>query len=377
MAKKAGARKAAGVAPKNTAKPKGLQLSAAQWKAYGAAYSASAKAGYATLAAQNRAVALHNAANTLRASRLQAAVRLQKTTANAHAAARTAAIASYAASQTYRQSILAHQNIALKTRIYADFERHVLLAGRLQYIYQGEKVYTHNAVMRTLTSQQALNIEEQRFARASKTAKAAARSVAPGKAATGKSAQALADKAAVNTIKAQAKAAGMAAALAVPPAPRKKTAAKKSRTAPRPQTLAPLKFLHGFGSPDGEDCVAAAIANCLLCDKGVRLSPAQYLALTETVPDGSSIEDALFQVMTRPPWEDGPNLIGYCQVPFCASRVLLVGYEAEEGPHAAASVGNGFVLTWGEVLQLESTQAPGAQIEECWNLAWVRHRTGL
>ncbi|HVT97637.1 MAG TPA: hypothetical protein VHE33_09025, partial [Acidobacteriaceae bacterium] len=359
-------------------KPKGLQLSAAQWKAYGAAYSASAKAGYATLAAQNRAIALHNAANTLQASRLQAALSLQKKVAVAHANARTAAIASYAASQTYRQSILAHQNIALKTRIYADFERHVLLAGRLQYIYQGEKVYAHNAVMRTLTSQQALNTEEQRFARASKTAKAAARSVAPGKASTGaKSAQALADKAAVNTIKAQAKAAGMAAALAVPPAPKKKTAAKKSRTAPRPQTLAPLKFLHGFGNPDGEDCVAAAIANHLLCDKGIRLSPAQYLALTETVPDGSSIEDALFRVMVSPPWKDGPNLIGYCEVPFCPSRVLVLGYEAEEGPHAAASVGNGFVLSWGEVLQLKATQAAGAQIEECWNLAWIRHRTTL
>lgn len=414
MAKKTKAKAKAAQATVAKAKPKGLQLSAAQWKAYDKAYAAAYKSGESALTAQYKAAdaaskaastaaykarvaaataryqaeqiayrrqALNNAAQSLRKYRLGAASSMQRVAAASHQAASTAAIAKFAVSQSLRQAKLGHQNAALVNRVYADFERHVQTLGRLQYVAKGEKVFAHDAVMRTLTTAQALGIEEIRFAQAVKTAKAATSSVTsvnPGgvkkKAYTytetpaKKAANQSVAKAAQARVRASAKAAGLAAAESVTPVK------KAPRTAPRPGVLHPLGFMHGFGSPDGLDCLPASIANHLLLDRGVRLNEQQYAELVRKVHDDGEIEDALKSLSAGPLWGGDPLLAGYGRVPWNPARVLLTGYDSQEGRHAAVSAGNGNVVSWGEVLPLAETLADGAEVEEAWDLLWVRNR---
>lgn len=337
---------------------KGLQLSAAQWKAYGAAYSTSAKAGYASLALQQRRAAFSMAVQNVIASRLSAAHKLRKIAAAQHSVARTAAIAAFAARQSYRQSRLAHQNAALQQRVFADYERHVQAASRAQYAYKGEKAYAHAAVMRTMTTVQATSYETAVWARAVKVARAASNSTVrqPASAAL---------KADLANIRANAQAAALAAARATP----------KGRTAPRPARLHPLGFMHGFGDPGGYDCLPAAVANHLLLDLGVRLDARQYSALVHVCGETGEVEEALFSLSRYTPWDlSAPLLTGYAPVPWNPARVLLVGYDSQEGRHAAVSAGNGNVVSWGEVLPLAETLADGAVVEEAWDLLWVRHR---
>ena len=396
MAKKSKVKAKATKATVAKAKPGGLQLSAAQRKAYNSAYSASYKTGEAALTAQYKAAskarvaaatarnqaeqiafrrqAIANAAQSLRRSRLSAASSMQKVAAASHARARTAAIAAFAVSQSLRQAKLAHQNAALEQRVYADFERHMTILGRAQFVAKGEKAYAHEAVMRTLTTAEALGIEEVAFARAAKTAKrAVARTPAAYKRKTEspavKAANQAQNKAAQTRIKATARAAGLAAAEAVPPVK------KAPRTAPRPARLHPLGFMHGFGDPDGEDCLPASVANHLLLDLGVRLASREYDELARKLAGTGEIKDALDLLAKSPPWNDGaPLLVGYGQVPYNPARVLVIGYDSQEGRHAAVSAGNGNVVSWGEVLPLAETLAEEAVVEEAWDLLWVRHR---
>lgn len=351
MAPKSAAPKVAVKKPKQKSAPTGLQLSAAQWKVYSAAYSAAASAGF-------RQLALQNGARSLRQSRLKAAATTQAKARAAHQRARTAAIAAFAVSQTYRQSKLGHQNTALRNRIYADYQRHILTAGRLQYVYKGEKAYAHTAVMRTLTSAQALTAEQALINKAAKTAKTATAPRAP--ATSPRSPQ-------VAAIQANAKAAALAAARATP----------KGRTAPRPAKLGSLcnsRHRRWFGDPQGYDCVAAAIASSLLHDTGHALSAQAYESLEDALGGEPTIAHALNRVredgpLFLPPW----TLRGYeCDIPALAAAGNVIGFQTTRGPHAALFLGAGLIASWGEVLQLAQVITPGTGIEESWDLDWER-----
>lgn len=350
--------KAPKTAVKKTAQkssPTGLQLSSAQWKAYNSAYTASASAGF-------RRLAIQTAATSLRQSRLSAAYSLGKKAAVSHAAARAAAIAAFATQQSYRQSKLAHQNAALQQRIFADFERHIQLAGRLQFIYKGEAAYLHTGVMRTLDMQQALSITEVRFNQAVKTAKAAARSTTTGGASSAQS------SAGVAQVQAAAKAAGLAAAKATP----------KGRTASRSAKFGPLcnpRAVGMFGDPDGYDCCAAAIASHLDFRTAYRLNDSEYEALVKLLGPAPSIGDALGKV-TEAGWPGEYRLTAYApEVPAPGTR-LVAGFATENGPHAALLLSYLLVVSWGETLLLDVVMTPGTQVEESWNLRWEKGTRG-
>jgi hypothetical protein len=319
----------------------GLQLSAAQWKAYSAAYSAT-----------QRQAALNAATQTLRTSRLSAAYSIAKKTAAAHSAARTAAIAAFAAKTSFRQSQLAHQNAALMARVYADYERHVQVAARLQYTYKGEAVYRHTAVMNTLTTAQAYKITNARFAAAAKAAKTATTAIATNtKIST--------TQAAVN---AQANTAGLKAAKATP----------AGATAPRPVHLTPPEAEEAvcFGDPAGHDCVAAAIANHLLWSTGHRLSPERYTYLAAFLGNAPEVFDALNDLSQDVPWEpSGPYLDDFFPVTKPTARPQVIKIPAVWGEHAACLTAEG-VASWGELLTLEEVAAPGAEVEQAWDLVW-------
>lgn len=351
MAPKATVTPAAKKATAATAKPKGLQLSAAQWKAYTAAYNATANAGFTKLAIQSSAAGL-------RKYRLGAAYALGKKVAVAHAAARAAAIARFAVSQSLRQSRLAHQNAALQQRVFADYERHVQAAARLQFAYRGEKVYLHTAVMNTLTTAQAVTIETAAYAKAAKAAKAATASTTATAASTAK------PSAAVSRITAAATAAGLAAAKATP----------AGRTAPQTASAFPVgRELSGkFGDPEGYDCVAAAVANHLLSRTGHRLTRRQYQQLAEAIGYGPSIEEALDLVKHTPPWQHGvPQLADFAPVPTRARSHTVIGFATEKGLHAAYCPGPAYVVSWRDCFFLRDLMLPGTDVEEAWALLWA------
>jgi hypothetical protein len=345
MAPKAAVTPVAKKATVSTAKPTGLQLSAAQWKVYNSVYTATA-----------RRLALQAAAQTLRKSRLAAAATVQKKAAAAKVAASTARIAAQATYMTYRQANLAHQNAALRNRAYADMEQHLKIAGRLQYISGGEAVYAHTAVMRTLDNAQAMTAEAAIFAKALKTAKAAtAAATAPTAAGT-----------ALNTA---AKAAATAAARKSP----------VGRTAPRPVVPAVESWQESpwcgawRGDPDGYDCVAAAVANSLMLDRRVAHSDVRYTILRDELgqwPGGPSIEQALEYVKERWHFLGRPRLASYePDDPYLAAAGNIIGFATQRGAHAALYLGAGLIASWGEVLLLKDVMT--GEIEESWDLAWT------
>jgi hypothetical protein len=355
---------------KAKSKAKGLVLSAAQWRAYDAAYTAVEKSGHAQLNAKikgqyasealaNRRAALAAAAQSLRKYRLGAASSIQKKAAAAQSAASTSSIAAYAVKQSLRQASLAHQNAALQNRVYADFEQHMTILGRKQFAAAGEKKYATDAVMRTLTTKAATTIEQARFARAVKTAKRAVKSTTARSAASKAfSASISAEvKAADAVINANAKAAALKAAYAIP-APRK---------ARRPSQVPAGTYGHWFGDPGGEDCAAAAVANSLRFQAERQLSREQYRVLTEVIPVGSTVAEALDTVMNR--W---PELGGYDGTWHPRELVpgMIVCFPTEEGPHAALLLEDGKIASWGEVLPLED--AATGEIEEAYEPFWRR-----
>jgi hypothetical protein len=347
------------VTPKNTAAPTGLHLSAAQRKAYNAAFTASAKAGFQKLALAQRRQAIANAAQQLRQSRLSANASIQKKAAAAHQAARTAAIAAFAAQQTYRQGKLAHQNGALQARLFADYERHIQVAARLQFIYKGEKAYAHEAVMRTLTIPAATSIEEALFARAAKISKKAVSTVGQPQSTSPAAVNA---RLAAQSIIANAKAAALAAARATP----------AGRTAPRPLALpyGPLpEWKAWFGTPDGYDCMAAAVANSCLRETGCRIDDEDYEAFAAELGRDAQVAVALASAKWEHPFSRPVRLRDYEHETGSLLPGAVIGFQTENGPHAALYLGSGLVSSWGEVLPLRDVML--GEAEEAWNLTWA------
>lgn len=399
MAPKAKAPAKAAKATVATAKPKGLQLTTAQWKAYGAAYSAFAKAAYANLAAQHRQAALNAAALNIRKSRLQAAASMLKKTAVAHQKARTAAIAAFAARMSLQQARNAHQNRALVARVQASTERHLQVARRTQYVYKGEKAFAHEAVMRTVTSAQAMTLAQSQFSKAIKAAKAGVTSTRTSSAAS---------QAANAAIVAGARAAGLAAAMALPGPPSRaalsaaaKTRAKaqqqaraatakstakgvhkvakgakkktvpKARTAPRPPSRYPVAMDGPLwrGDPDGYDCVAAAIANAYHFDTGLTFTDRQYKMLVTGIGAAPSLEFALWETARMGEAGMLPRLVSAVpDDPALLAGGNVIGFTTAQGEHAAVYFASGLVVSWSEVYYKADL---GTRTEESWDLQWA------
>lgn len=354
-------------------KSTGLHLSAAQWRAYDSAYRAVEKSGHAQLdakvkgqyaseALQLRRAAIAQASTTLRQSRLTASAHMQKAAAAAQKQASTASIALFATKMSLRQSHLAHQNAALEQRVYADYERHLQSFARKQYAAKGEKAFAHTAVMRTLTQAQAQTIEEAKFAHAVKAAKKASRMAAK----SSMRSQAKSFSAAIKTevrsadavINANAKAAGLKAARAIP-APRK---------ARRPAQVQRCTYRGTwFGTPGGEDCAAAAVGNSIIrqLPASTALRAALYETLRELIPDGATVAQGLDAVMST--W---PELGGYdgTWAPADLRPGMIVCFPTEEGDHAAVLLEGGMIASWGEVLPLEDVATGG--VEEAYEVFW-------
>lgn len=352
------------------AKPSGVQLNAAQLKMWNAASTAT----------RNK-LALLAAARGLRQSRLSAAYGMRKKYSATRSAAQAAAIAANATRMSFAQARIGHQNAALLARIERNMANHVSTAQRLQFAQAGEKAWTHNAVMRTLTQSQAVTAAAKNFRAINRKAIKAAKST---RKTTNKKNPVVVSKSLAGVLNP----AGLKAAksVKVPVSGRKpgrpkgaagkaKQAAVSQRRAAAQSRKAPVKKAKGrtapppwLGDEETPNCVVTAIANHLLYARGITVSDKALRELTETCGPEPTIEEVLWHAwLSGWPGEGRSVRLGdYFKVEGDAIQAsgLVVGFESENGPHAALSRDDGKVISWGSEIDRE------APIEEAWELQW-------
>jgi hypothetical protein len=129
-----------------------------------------------------------------------------------------------------------------------------------------------------------------------------------------------------------------------------------------------------YSNEDEPVCILAALANHLLLTTGFHLyqhemkilySGIRYMRSERLLPRGADILTAL---MAAKQWgfSDRLGLKGYWPNGMCdpITPGMIVGFEAETGPHAALLVPGHRVISWGEEMPLT------ASIEEAWILEW-------
>ena len=165
--------------------------------------------------------------------------------------------------------------------------------------------------------------------------------------------------------------AGAAAAARVSPKvklpPAKKPASKTRKAAgERHETLASTQWITAGNDQSVENCVAVAIANHLLLQTGFRLTDEQV----ECLAYRDSVAKSLNHVDYYDLWP-GVSLSEYGQVmpPENAEPGDIVGFEVmvdgRKADHCAVLMPEGKVISWGEIVPLES------EIDEAWQVTWI------
>jgi hypothetical protein len=120
------------------------------------------------------------------------------------------------------------------------------------------------------------------------------------------------------------------------------------------------------GNDLGEkNCVAVALANHLLYRTGYRVpdSMVEWLGKYWT----KTIQDALERIDSDNVWKPA-YVTEYGMVhPLDAEPGMVIGYETQQGSHAALLLPGNMVVSWGEVVPLE------AEIDEAWEITWTNH----
>jgi hypothetical protein len=347
---------AKGVKASKTTKSKS-GMTAAQNKAFQAA----SKKAIATAQLQ------HNA-KTLQARRLQGAAKAHAKLAAKGAQLFSARIKVAAVSQTYRQIARAHQAKSLRVQAAHNLFKAQSLATNRQFAYSGEAIHAHTTTMQTLTDAQAL-AAAQRLSNAARkrivsgaskkkpkpkvTTKVRAKKspyTAVGQAA-GRAAAARVGKPKVQVKKARAKTTAKA------------SASKHRKAAGLTRAVNPVWITAG-NDEDKENCVLVAIANHCLLHTGYRVPDGHidYLSLYNAF----SIATALYRIDRSEAWTP-VTLSEYGMVkPEDAKPGMIVGFETEHGPHCGVLLEGNMVVSWGEIVVLET------EIEEAWEISWTR-----
>ena len=349
---------AAKKAAKTVKKSKSTSATAGMSAAQRGAYQKAAQA--ATKAAQTQ----HNA-TTLQERRLQGAAKARSKLAAKGAQLFSARIKTNAVSQTYRQIAQAHQSKGLRVQAAHNLFKAQSLATNRQFAYSGEAIHLHTTVMQTLTNAQALNVAQRQSASARKRILAGASKKKP-KAAT---------KAKARTSRspyaAAANKAGLAAAAKIPSPsktvkPKTKTQPAKVRKAPGVTRTVNPEWITAGNDEDKENCVLVAVANHCLLHTGHRISESfiDYMGMY----NAQTIAQALGRVDVSEAWTPA-TLTEYGMVnPEDAKPGMLIGFEAENGPHCGVLMAGNMVVSYGEVVPLT------AEIEEAWEATWTMTR---
>jgi hypothetical protein len=155
--------------------------------------------------------------------------------------------------------------------------------------------------------------------------------------------------------------AGRAAAARIPSS--RKLPVVKKRKAAKLTPVANAAWITAGNDEGVENCVAVAIANHLLLYTGYRLTPVQvqYLAYRD------SVWSALVLIDFQNLWPGTGGLSEYGMVqPEDAEPGMVVGFETPQGSHCGVLMPDNKVISWGEIVPLESS------IDEAWQVTWTR-----
>jgi hypothetical protein len=287
-----------------------------------------------------------------------------------------------------RQAVLGKQSSALRARINDDLRATTSRANKLQATAAHDAKSATAAIMRTVTSGQAMT-HEQAIEAANAKLKAKTKSKTKhgkhGKSSESAAAAKRAGLAAASKVKASASSpargkvhsAAKSAHYSKSSATRassssKKTAVSKkspvARGAALSQTTTSESNDAWFGAPHTDDCVAAAIANHALYVDGYRATREQFNELTDLLGYEPTIERGLeiaAAMARRGAWPAMPRFAPWLGLPIAG---MIVGYEAmtDTGrrPHAALLVDDAMVVSWGDEMPLDT------EIEEAFVIRW-------
>lgn len=325
----------------------------------------------------------------------------KRVTAKQNAAYKSAAASravEYATEQTWKQTVSGHQSAALRSAASRRVFNATRIASSRKFTALGIAKHAHQNRMQTVTGQQAVDMERKLTAKATKKAKAtAAKKVAArkrlirqgklpksgkipnGEAINAKGKLVKTKKLSKKQLAArktrskksgyspQAVQAGLKAAKSVQRAEAQSKKKKAVKAKPRKASvLTPCvnsDWVTAGNDLGTENCVAVAIANHLLAWHGLRLSDRQVRMIHDS--PGDTIEDALNWLRDEDPFPyvHLGNAIALIR-PVVGS---LIGFETDDGRDHAGVLLDGEVITWGEILPLES------EVEESWYLRWEIH----
>lgn len=346
----------------SVAKSKGPHFTAVQWKAYDKA------AKKARQQAQFR-----DEVAALQRRRLQGAAKATRKQALARQQAVQLRIRRNAVRQTWRQTAMGHQSKNLRLQAAHRLFRTQSIATQKQFAYRGISIWAHTTRMQTLTRSQAESQERAYAAAARKRAMAnlswakarrPVKTVAKGRpkgSAGGKRGK-------YYTVGRQS---GLLAANATRPGPKKTSKKPKARKAAivRHETLADAQWITAGNDEGKENCVAVAIANHLLYHTGYRVPDdlVECLVGSFRVKRVDRMLDFLDFLRV---WGPEADLSEYARIEPChAEPGMIVGFDVtvdgRAKPHCGVLLSGNKVISWGEVVSLES------EIDEAWSVHWT------
>lgn len=318
-------------------------------------------------AAQKKAAA----AQRTRQFRLQVANSAQAQANTFNAQARLAAIRAFAVKRTYQiaaQGSIGGQQGAMIKSLQARAGSSANVASQALYAARGVQRYATAALSRTLTTAQALASNAaffKKFGRKLSKAQWAAyfaklnkkkqrqKASVPAKRAVSGRGRGRPKGKTQGAIMTKAITAGQAAILAQT---KKAPVQQAKKRGARAFTVGNRGWLHGYNNLYSS-CVATAIANRLRA-LGFQLSDMDVLYLMDLTGEETTIEEALrrFCAYMKDALTYFPATV--------ASSGVIIGFEAETGPHAAYSPSPEVAVLWGQEAARPDT------IEEAWFLGW-------
>ena len=155
--------------------------------------------------------------------------------------------------------------------------------------------------------------------------------------------------------------AGTAAAARIPTV---KTPVSKKRKAAgeRHETLADTQWIVAGNDKGVENCVAVAVANHLLLHHGHRVTHPELVHLSYR----DSVWKALCEIDYHSDLWKGVGLSEYGMIsPEEVQPGDIVGFETPQGSHCGVLMPDNMVISWGEIVPLES------EIDEAWQVTWT------
>lgn len=137
------------------------------------------------------------------------------------------------------------------------------------------------------------------------------------------------------------------------------TSMKRRKAAGGRENLPGTEWIAAGNDQGAENCVAVAIANSLLYQRGKRVTDEQVAAVTD-----EWLKRGLWRAWHDQPWYPEAELVGF-SIRGIPQPGDIIGFESVNGPHCGVLLPGNLVVSWGEVIPLES------EIEEAWKITWA------